>query len=144
MIQHAGFGRLLGGLVIAAIFVAAGCATTPEQQAENNMNKAVKQMQDAYNDMGKVEKDLAKGSEGSAERAFNAAIDHINKAIDYYAKAITTDAQESAVQDLQFGLAQMKDCVESLEKNDISSAQAQYDKAQEYFDKASVELWQTS
>jgi hypothetical protein len=144
MIQHRVIRRAFGAFAIAAVFVVAGCATTPEQQAESNMNKAYKQIQDAYNDMGKVEKDLAKNSDGSAERAFNSAIGHIDKAIGYYAKAVTTPDQKGAVQDLQFGMDQMKACIESLEKNDTSSAQAQCDKAQDYFDKASGELWETS
>ena len=58
-----------------------------------------------------------------------------------YAKAVTTKAQEDAVQDLKFGLAEYRKAVESLEKNNDSDAQAHYDTAQGYFDKAAVELW---
>jgi uncharacterized protein YukE len=98
-------------MMIVAMTFAAGCATTPEQKAVSNMDKAYSQIQDAYKEIAKVEKDLAKNSDGAAERAFNSAINHVDKAIGYYAKAVTTPDQKGAVQDLQFGMDQMKACV---------------------------------
>jgi len=136
--------RIVGGLAIAAMTVLAGCAMTPEEKAADNMDRAAMQMQDAYNSMETVEKDLSKNKEGAAERAFNKAIEHMDNATVYYTKAVTTPAQKTAVQDLQSGLDQLEACVKSLENNDTVSAQAQYDKAEDYLNKASVELWATS
>jgi len=129
-------------VVGAAMMLAAGCATqTPEQRYEQNMSKGDAKMEQALNSLADVEADLDKNQVDKAEKAFNKAIGQIDQAIVYYAKAVTTPDQKDAVNDLKNGLAQMKSCVQSLEKDDVAAAQGAYDKAQQFFDAARDELW---
>jgi len=142
--SNKGFGMRLtaGAAAMVAMMLAVGCATqTPEQVYEKNMSKGDGKMDQAVNSLVDVEADLARNQVDKAEKAFNKAIGYVDQAIVYYAKAVTTPDQKNAVNDLKSGLAQMKSCVKSLEKNDAKTAQGDYAKAQQYFDAASAELW---
>ena len=137
---RSGFGRVIGVLLIGALFASSAMALTAQQKYWERMGEAENQLDKAYAELGKIDADLAKNKVIDAKNAFNSALKHFDKAVVAYEEATATPEQKEGIKNLKKGLKHMRDAVKSLEINDVETAQSQYDEAREHLLKAEAVL----
>ena len=132
--------RLPWLLASLLVLIMAGVSGPALADAEHEYDEAVKYMNNGYAEMGKVFNALADDEDKKAYKRFNKALDDFSKADVHLAKAALPESDQPAIKAMKKGLDALRSCVKALEKNDVDSAQQDYDTAQNYFAQASVLL----
>ena len=134
-------GRVISGVLTGVLAVCFMFVVRPAlADAQHEYDKAVSYMNKGYAEIGKVVNDLDDDKEKSATKHFNKALKEFGNAATHFAKAELPAEDQPAIKAMKKGLDALRKCVTALEKDDMDTAQKEYDAAQSYFAEASVLL----
>ena len=113
-----------------------------DERFENRQwNDAVRDAKHAFNQFSDFEWKVDEAEPKRAAEHLRKASNDLGSAVTHLEKAAVGDSQKGAVDDMNRGIKQLGDAVTYLDNGEINSAEGDYRKAVDNFDKAAAILY---